>query len=350
MTHIAAGSTFAKTTNPAHGSVVFNANGSYTYTPANGFTGTDTFTYTITDPAGQTSTATETIKVGPGAVNDKYTTTINTPVAGSAAAGDTFAPGSTFAKATDPAHGSVVFRPNGTFTYTPSKGFTGIDTFTYTITDPATGLTSTATETINVAPKAINDKFTTPYNTPLAGNAALGDTYLAGSTFSVVSPPSKGTIVMRPDGSYTYRPVAGFSGTVTFTYKITDPSGQVAIATDTIVVAPPKLAAINHSSQANFDQKFSGNSAVGNTFPTGSKFSVLTPPGKGTVTMNANGSYVYIPPKGFTGTTTFKYQIKDPTGAIVTATETITIAPKSVIVHCLTTFGNFTGLIKPRSG
>jgi Domain of unknown function (DUF4347)/Cadherin-like domain/Bacterial Ig domain len=343
-----AGSTFAKATNPSHGSVVFRPDGTYTYTPTAGFTGTDTFTYTVTDPAtGLKATATETINVGPKAISDKYTTPLNTPLAGNAAAGDTYPAGSTFAKTTDPTHGSVVFNANGTYTYTPANGFTGTDSFTYTVTDPATGLTSTATETIQVGLIAANDSYKTPYNTPLAGNAALGDTYFAGSKFSVLTPPAKGTVVMKPDGTYTFKPAAGFSGTVTFTYKITDPSGQTAIATETIVVAPPALKAINHSYQANFDQKLPGNAANGNSFPTGSKFSVLTPPAKGTVTMNADGTYIYVPPKGFTGTTTFKYQIKDPTGAIVTATETITISPKSVIVHCLTTFGNFTGLIKP---
>jgi Domain of unknown function (DUF4347)/Cadherin-like domain/Bacterial Ig domain len=342
------GSTFTKTTNPSHGSVVFNPDGTYIYTPATGFTGTDTFTYTVTDPTtGLTATATETINVGPKAVSDKYTTPLNTPLAGNAAAGDTYSAGSTFAKTTDPTNGSVVFNANGTYTYTPASGFTGTDSFTYTVTDPATGLSSTATETIQVGLVAIDDKYKTPYNTPLTGNAALGDTYFSGSIFSVVTPPAKGTVVMKPDGTYTFKPAAGFTGTVTFTYKITDPTGQTAVATETIVVSPPTLKAINHGYLANFDQKLPGNAANGNSFPTGSKFSVLTPPAKGTVTMNANGTYVYAPPKGFTGTTTFKYQIKDPTGAIVTATETITISPKSVIVHCLTTFGNFTGLIKP---
>ncbi len=56
------------------------------YTPVAGFTGTDTFTYVITDPAGNQSTATVTVTVGavdpnaPIAVNDTATTTSGTPV------------------------------------------------------------------------------------------------------------------------------------------------------------------------------------------------------------------------------------------------------------------------------
>ena len=55
--------TVTDTTEPANGSVVINADGTVTYTPDTGFTGTDTFDYTITDPAGNASTATVTVMV-----------------------------------------------------------------------------------------------------------------------------------------------------------------------------------------------------------------------------------------------------------------------------------------------
>jgi uncharacterized repeat protein (TIGR01451 family) len=53
------------TTAPANGSAVINADGTITYTPNSSFVGTDSFTYTICDPAGQCSTATVTITVHP---------------------------------------------------------------------------------------------------------------------------------------------------------------------------------------------------------------------------------------------------------------------------------------------
>jgi len=52
-------------TNPAHGSLIFNSDGTFTYTPTKGFSGTDSFTYTITDSSGRTATATVTITVLP---------------------------------------------------------------------------------------------------------------------------------------------------------------------------------------------------------------------------------------------------------------------------------------------
>ncbi len=53
---------------PSHGTVSVNADGSFTYTPNSGFVGTDTFTYTITDTFGLTATATVTITVTESAV------------------------------------------------------------------------------------------------------------------------------------------------------------------------------------------------------------------------------------------------------------------------------------------
>jgi hypothetical protein len=44
--------TLTSHTSPAHGSLSLNADGSFRYTPAAGFTGTDTFTYTVSDAVG----------------------------------------------------------------------------------------------------------------------------------------------------------------------------------------------------------------------------------------------------------------------------------------------------------
>ena len=58
--------TYAKASNPSHGTVVVNADGSYTYTPATNYNGTDSFTYTVTDAAsGESLTRTVNLTVSP---------------------------------------------------------------------------------------------------------------------------------------------------------------------------------------------------------------------------------------------------------------------------------------------
>jgi hypothetical protein len=49
-------------TDPSHGALALSADGTFTYTPAAGFTGTDSFTYTVSDGVG-TAVATATVEV-----------------------------------------------------------------------------------------------------------------------------------------------------------------------------------------------------------------------------------------------------------------------------------------------
>lgn len=339
------GAVFAAVSQPTHGSLTFNPDGTYTYVPAAGYAGTDTFTYSVRDASGVTVTATETITITPPAllaVNDSYSGVYGVPVIGNAAGGDTFAPGSVFAVATPPTNGSVVMNANGTFTYTPAPGFAGTVVFTYTVTDP-TGQVVTAIETIVITPPAliaVDDSYTTAFNTPVSGNAAAGDSYAQGSVFAVATLPAQGTVTMNANGSYVYTPPLNFAGTVTFTYQITDPSGQVRTATETIIVSPPMLTAVNDAYATPFNTPLNGNAAAGDSYAAGSVFTATSTPAHGTVVMNANGTYRYIPALNFVGTDTFTYMITDPTGRTVTATETITVAARPTLYRCLTTFSS----------
>jgi VCBS repeat-containing protein len=85
-----------------------------------------------------------------------------------------------------PAHGSVVMDSDGTFTYAPAAGFSGVDSFTYTITDtddPNNPKTATGTVTITVGPvvwyvdnskSAGSGTSTSPFNTLAAANTVAG--------------------------------------------------------------------------------------------------------------------------------------------------------------------------------
>ncbi|MGV0853323.1 Ig-like domain-containing protein [Mycolicibacterium phlei] len=175
-------------TQAANGTVAINADGTFTYTPDAGFAGTDTFTYTISDDAspwhvdnlfnllrGNTnSTATVTVDVGapggnraPSAADDAAGTAADTPVEIDVLANDTDPDGDALtvtAVSTAAGGGSVVI-DDGRLVYTPASGFSGEDTFTYTVSDG--NATDTGTVTVTVTPAATDNQ------APVVGDEAF---------------------------------------------------------------------------------------------------------------------------------------------------------------------------------
>src|SRR5207247_1142649 len=118
--------TAALVTGPAHGTLTLNANGSFTYTPAANFNGSDSFTYRASDAALTSNLATVTVSVA--AVNDAPASATRrscdledatlTVAAGAGVLGnDTDIEGDTLtaAVATGPAHGTLTLNVNGSF-------------------------------------------------------------------------------------------------------------------------------------------------------------------------------------------------------------------------------------------
>lgn len=133
----ASGSTVAVVTPPAHGTaVVANViTGTITYTPAFGFIGKDTYTYTLTNGGIVSDPIKVTISVKPVGTTDADVTPINTQVTTGVKANDGLsASGTNVAAATAPTHGTIVVDASGTITYTPTNGYTGTDSYTYTLT------------------------------------------------------------------------------------------------------------------------------------------------------------------------------------------------------------------------
>ena len=130
--------------NVNHGSLTLNPDGSFTYTPNAGFVGTDSFSYQASDGA-QNSTASVTIQVtnkAPWANNDSYTVpqdqTLDVPAPG-VLGNDSDPDGDNLSAVlvSGVGHGSLTLSSDGSFTYTPTSGFTGIDVFTYKANDGA---------------------------------------------------------------------------------------------------------------------------------------------------------------------------------------------------------------------
>ena len=133
-------------TGPAHGSLTLDPDGSYQYVPVAGYVGPDSFTYRADDGALTSAPATVSLSItnaAPVAVDDSTTAAKN--VAKSVGApgvlsNDVDADGDVLVTSvlTQPADGSVVMAANGSYTFTPSPGFVGTTTFTYSASDGLT--------------------------------------------------------------------------------------------------------------------------------------------------------------------------------------------------------------------
>ena len=238
-------------TNPGHGTLTLNPDGTFTYTPDANYHGPDSFTYTISDGKGGTDTATVNLTVtpvndAPDAVNDSATTNEDTPVTIPVLSNDTDVDGDALSvsSVTQPTHGTVVINNDGTVTYTPAANYHGPDSFTYTISDGKGG-TDTATvnltvNPVNDAPDAVNDSATTAEDTPVTITVLSNDSDPDGDALSVssVTQPLHGTVAINPNGTVTYTPAANYNGPDSFTYTISDGHGGTDTATVNLTVTP----------------------------------------------------------------------------------------------------------------
>ncbi|MEI6083587.1 MAG: Ig-like domain-containing protein [Verrucomicrobiota bacterium] len=239
---------------PANGTLTFAGDGSFLYTPVNGFTGLDSFTYRANDGQTDSPPATVTLVVDasnrvPVAVADAYLTPagipLNVTVSG-VLSNDSDPDGDplTAVLVSNPVHGSLTLSGNGSFSYNPVVGFNGYDTFSYRaydgIVSSSVAVVTLGVGDINVAPVASNDTFTVAQDEILSGNILANDTDADADplTANLVIAPAHGTLNLNADGSFTYTPDGDFSGTETFTYWASDGTFGSPIATVTIEVTP----------------------------------------------------------------------------------------------------------------
>ncbi|MBK8278316.1 MAG: tandem-95 repeat protein [Nitrospira sp.] len=248
------GTVFTVSTTATNGTASIDpATGLWSYTPTADWNGSDSFTVTLTDDAG--NTATQVISVTVTAVaditNDSLTTTEDTAISANVLTGTNGATADSFegmpvlTSVTQGANGSVTFLANGTVTYTPNANFTGSDSFTYTITSG--GMTETATVTVTV--NAVNDSTIVTGGTSGTGNedTTITGTLTAtdaeglsdGTVFTVSTTATNGTASIDPaTGLWSYTPNPDFYGTDSFTVTITDDVGNSTTQVITLSVTP----------------------------------------------------------------------------------------------------------------
>ncbi|TXL71174.1 tandem-95 repeat protein [Vineibacter terrae] len=267
----------------AHGAVVYNGNGTFTYTPVPNYNGADSFTYTVSDGHGGSDTARVSITVNP--VNDApvaiddgpLQATGDQPLVISAAAllaNDTDADldALTIQGVTQPAHGALADNGNGTFTYTPVRNYNGADSFTYTVSDghggSDTARVSIAVNPVNDAPVAIDDgPLQATGDQPLVISAAAllandTDADFDALTIQGVTQPTHGTLADNGNGTFTYTRDAGYVGADSFTYTVDDGHGGSDTATVSIRVDDAAGRTLTGNERANYLVGGAGNDTL----------------------------------------------------------------------------------------
>ncbi|HRX79767.1 MAG TPA: Ig-like domain-containing protein, partial [Pirellulaceae bacterium] len=352
--------------------VIVNADGSFSYDPTNvpqlqalatGQTLTDTFIYTISDGNGGTATSTVTVTVNgandaPLAVGDSYRVDEDSKlvVSGLGVLGNDSDPDSTDTISvgtfdlTSARGASVSLNANGTFSYDPTTveslqrlapGQSVVDTFTYRVSDGTT-LSNTATVAITIdgrndAPIVGNDTYTVDEDQQLIVSAASGvlanDSDPEGTPLSAAlsRTPTNGTVVLNSSGFFSYTPNPNFNGNDSFTYTASDGSasstGTVTINVRGVNDSPTAFAdtySVPESGSLNVTAALGvlANDVDVDQEPLRAVYVNGSGPVNGSLSLNTNGSFTYVPNAAFFGSDSFRYFAQDGAGS---ASNTVTV-------------------------
>ncbi|CAH1594373.1 tandem-95 repeat protein [Vibrio owensii] len=251
---------------PTNGSVVFNNDGTITYTPNQDYNGADEFTYTVTS-GGVTETTTVTLNVTP--VNDKPV--VENTIADQVLPED-FTPytidlNDAFSDV-DNADSELTFSVSGNSniqvsivdgiaTITPTADWNGSEELTFTATDPS-GLevSQTVDFTVNAVADIVSDSANIVEDTPTVLNVLDNDSFEGQSPVVTVESgdgPTNGSVVVNNDGTITYTPDQDYNGADEFTYTVTS-GGVTETTTVTLNVTPVNDKPLNEDFDHSADE------------------------------------------------------------------------------------------------
>jgi large repetitive protein len=228
-----------------------------------------------------------------------------------------------------PANGTLVFNPNGSFTYTPTGNYNGSDSFTYHTTD---GLASSSITTVSLTVNPVNDApSATAQSVTVAEDGSVGIT-LTGSDIDLdmlsftTGSPSNGTLSGTAP-NLTYTPNANYNGSDSFTFTVNDGTVSSAPATVSITVnpvndAPSAIAqSVTVAEDGSVAITLTGSDIDGNPLSFNAGFV-----SNGTLSGTAP-NLTYTPNANYHGSDSFSFTVADGIDASTPATVSITVSP-----------------------
>ena len=243
--------------------------------------------------------------------------------------------------------GTLSSNPQGGFTFIPAANFVGVASFTCTISDGIGGTDPSTTSILVVDPSAgftVLDPFITPPGQPLIVDAPgiLGnDTPGPGETLSVqscnLSNSNSGFLSFNPQGGFTFIPAANFVGIASFTCTVSNSNGSTDTSTSIVFVGTGTIPGpgedgftvddaymIQSGRQLSVDAPgILANDIAG----PGEVLTVqsFTQPSSGTLSMNPQGGFTFMPSSGFTGVVSFECTVSNSNGGTDTSTITVNV-------------------------
>lgn len=360
--------TYSIVTPPVSGAATINSSGLITYTPSGSFNGVRSLVYQVTHTAtGLSDQATVYINITnspidavddtPAGANSGLVQTINVKANDIDLEGQVA--GSSVIITTAPKNGTATVNGSGNIVYTPNTGYTGMDTLFYSLCEPTPACGTAFCDTarviitmLNQPPTPHDDTLTVLPCNAVTFNIINNDSDPKGNVLTVTSlsalnPPAAGTLTNNNDGTVTYIPAVGFTGTVTFTYTLTDngiPPQTSAPATVTINVVNPvnnPPVAVNDAETINMDEVLYFNVTDNDYDPDNNPLTIpaiTAAPLHGTAVINpVNGLVQYTPNPGYFGTDVLTYRICDiPTTNVATCTSSPDLCATATLTITIT--------------
>ncbi len=216
-----------------------------------------------------------------------------------------------------PEHGTLTFRPDGSFDYTPDPDFTGTDGFTYRATDgtleSGLGFVTINVTPTNDTPVATDASLSTNEDETATGQLSASDIDGDELLYSVVEEPGHGTLTLNPDGSYSYAPDADYHGSDSFSFRVNDGTVDSNVATVEIDVvsvndAPTALGGVALLAEDGVvNGQLSGNDVDGDELT----FELVSGPSHGTLQLSPDGAYTFTPNANYHGDDHFTFVTND---------------------------------------